>query len=1031
MQCNASPVVEAVAASSVLSMITSNARAASYLVDVLVRDGYFVDETRTGRLSSREEASRLVNTVAIKYCQVNGLVNLRMASGRRQFAALALWSMMYRDDDPDMELTDVEEVLMRLGIVEYNVETAVVDGAVHREKCDPSLPCLTVSPALLLVLLHLLEFSFDLAFDNWRGIESVTGLLAALAAALTAVPRTIVIQKPPPTDPFRVVFEPSFRVSTPRLVAWDAPAPPTNAGANHRTTIRLATETAEAPVAYLNGPRAPSFDACAPWLVSQCKQAASNTTIDMDEELTKAGLSKSSTFENKVINARNLLDGLIRRWKRRGLPATEVPRRLYPLSHFLTGQSATAETEAYTLLQDGHGASYLAQVPPQVRRFRAPAVATGSSTVPGRSCQSGAPRDERGDGTAVVCRIQSPTAPASRSSSPPRGLAEGKLQVLSIRSEPLHLATTARRLVFTFVFDGQFVLKCGPGTKLAVDRGERRTVAVARWVKASSKWVASTDSGAVLSDWLASFLREDLHGIPEVEVNVIHVHGNMPDPTSAKRSRNLVASSEPLTRPPFPACFAAVALAFHRSVPWFLGADHPYEPFVADVVQHPADESKIGSLVRELDVETCFHHPERVFDALIRRCSDGTGITQGRCRVDHTCPNAACESDGKAFLILSHEEEFGSIELRDCDETVKAALGSTHGSITAREETIRCAKCQVKVHARRFVQVIAWPTVLRVWRNDEGPCVPDETLTGDVPYRLAAAVVRTPSRYEEVLPLPKASSDSDASASLTDDVRATVARTWRVLVYVREDVTAGTTSGSRPPASEPSAGNHPQRGTRREETNEVSQASRIAPPSNVVIQCLLAARSHAGFVGVDAVETFMQTAASLPPGDVAELLIRSHFSLFFQGMVQTDKECRSCSASCRLAHIPIFGVDADDVGRLEDLTSVEPSGLVRGDAKCAGCNGEVALPRACFVTSWPSVVRVNRTLASVDAPCPAEIQLRSERFELVSAVAFVNGNFTAHVKAKVSSTEWQSIGATLATTWISLFFAIRPPEPTH
>ena len=134
---------------------------------------------------------------------------------------------------------------------------------------------------------------------------------------------------------------------------------------------RLATETAAAPVAYLNGPRAPFVDAFAPWLLCSSRQAASSMTIDMGEEMTKAGLwpridkaglAKSSTCEGMLINAQNPLDGLIRRWTRRGLPATEVPRRLYPLSHFLTSQPGTAETETHTLVQDRSGAACLAQL---------------------------------------------------------------------------------------------------------------------------------------------------------------------------------------------------------------------------------------------------------------------------------------------------------------------------------------------------------------------------------------------------------------------------------------------------------------------------------------------------------------------------------------------------------------------------------------------------------------------------------------------------------------------------------------------
>ena len=104
-------------ANCVLNMLTTNARAASYLVDILSGDGYFGDPTLTARLSDPRETNRLVDTVAPKYCRGS-------SAGRREFAAVALRTTMHRDDDPAKELTDVEVTLVKLGVVEYNVDVS-------------------------------------------------------------------------------------------------------------------------------------------------------------------------------------------------------------------------------------------------------------------------------------------------------------------------------------------------------------------------------------------------------------------------------------------------------------------------------------------------------------------------------------------------------------------------------------------------------------------------------------------------------------------------------------------------------------------------------------------------------------------------------------------------------------------------------------------------------------------------------------------------------------------------------------------
>mgnify|MGYP001616672009 CR=1 FL=1 len=111
-------------ANCVLNMLTTNARAASYLVDILSGDGYFGDPTLTARLSDPRETNRLVDTVAPKYCRANSLTRLGSSAGRREFAAVALRTMMHRDDDPAKELTDVEVTLVKLGVVEYNVDVS-------------------------------------------------------------------------------------------------------------------------------------------------------------------------------------------------------------------------------------------------------------------------------------------------------------------------------------------------------------------------------------------------------------------------------------------------------------------------------------------------------------------------------------------------------------------------------------------------------------------------------------------------------------------------------------------------------------------------------------------------------------------------------------------------------------------------------------------------------------------------------------------------------------------------------------------
>ena len=517
----AKSVVAALFRNRVLRMLTTNARAASYLFESLTAGGYFSQEPSTARLIGRAETSWLVTDVAYRYCGVNGLRQLPSRKVRRCVAAAALRCLMFRGDDPTTPLTAVEELLVKLGVVEYNVDAAM--GA-ERCKHDPSLPSLTVSPALLLVLLHLLQFPFDLAFDGWRGIESLAGIYAALKGAIDSVPPNVDVPTSGASADVASIA-PEFSVPSPLLVQWRSPAPPTRARRDYRVKIQVARdESAHAPAAYMNGLAAPFADVIGPWLLIQGKQAAADAAdhkvVSLDAELTKSGLSKDSGGSaDKVKNAQNVLSGLVARWRALDIRSGGDCRRLYPLTHFLppgaTGPLTCTASLKRTALDDWH-----------------------FEVDDGTDAQSD---EEEGDGSAKEIGNDAPECnkDSGRRDSDGQALGgmpiktpltcvdETRLRSIVGTAASSSSATTpprqSSRLTFALMLEGKCEVKAGP-CEMRVAAGDVQVIASAQRSADASPWeVAPGPNQDDLSRWLAGFLREDLHGVGAVAVMVMCV----------------------------------------------------------------------------------------------------------------------------------------------------------------------------------------------------------------------------------------------------------------------------------------------------------------------------------------------------------------------------------------------------------------------------------------------------------------------------------------------------------------------------
>ena len=281
-------ILNAIANQPILNALTSNARAAGFLLEEIAT--YTIrlprEYMKQGTISNRlnDAAPFLFDTVVSRYTEMKGLQRLN-SGARRRVAAFVLGAVedasnRTRLEPPDLEGLNIEEEAVAWSLIEHNVEYSTFSKVARLVRKDER-PIL-VSPAITVVLFSMLSTPARI-FTGWKAQERISALYALRQAVLTSL------------DCFRTNRENGLEgldhdLAKLELVRLREGVPP--GGKPEPFFIpRSAKNTI-----WINGDNAAFADVIAPCKLIQCKHTSIDVKklrVDLYNELGKCGLLRN------------------------------------------------------------------------------------------------------------------------------------------------------------------------------------------------------------------------------------------------------------------------------------------------------------------------------------------------------------------------------------------------------------------------------------------------------------------------------------------------------------------------------------------------------------------------------------------------------------------------------------------------------------------------------------------------------------------------------------------------------------------
>ena len=284
---NPNHILNAIFNQPVLEALTTNARAAGFLLEEIVNfkkrlaNDYIEQDELIVRLN--DAMPFIFSVVVSRYVEMNGIQSLK-AEGRRCVAATVLGAVENaRTSDklnpPNLEGLNTKEKSVAWSLLDHNIEYSSTKSPQLVRKNERPI---TVSSAVAVVLFSMLETSARI-FTTWKAQERISALYAFRQEVLKYLGRF-----GPSGTNCRKDFD--NHLANLRLVQVLKPVPPTNC--KYSFEIPKFTKN----VIWINGDKARFADVIAPYMLIQCKHSIhpdKALEVDLSKELSKCGLLRN------------------------------------------------------------------------------------------------------------------------------------------------------------------------------------------------------------------------------------------------------------------------------------------------------------------------------------------------------------------------------------------------------------------------------------------------------------------------------------------------------------------------------------------------------------------------------------------------------------------------------------------------------------------------------------------------------------------------------------------------------------------
>ena len=284
---NPNHILNAIFNQPVLEALTTNARAAGFLLEEIVNfkkrlaNDYIEQDELIVRLN--DAMPFIFSVVVSRYVEMNGIQSLN-AEGRRCVAATVLGAVENaRTSDklnpPNLEGLNTKEKSVAWSLLDHNIEYSSTKSPQLVRKNERPI---TVSSAVAVVLFSMLETSARI-FTTWKAQERISALYAFRQEVLKYLGRF-----GPSGTNSRKNFD--DHLANLRLVQVLKPVPPTNC--KYSFEIPKFTKN----VIWINGDKARFADVIAPYMLIQCKHSIhpdKAVKVDLSKELSKCGLLRN------------------------------------------------------------------------------------------------------------------------------------------------------------------------------------------------------------------------------------------------------------------------------------------------------------------------------------------------------------------------------------------------------------------------------------------------------------------------------------------------------------------------------------------------------------------------------------------------------------------------------------------------------------------------------------------------------------------------------------------------------------------
>ena len=284
---NPNHILNAIFNQPVLEALTTNARAAGFLLEEIVNfkkrlaNDYIEQDELIVRLN--DAMPFIFSVVVSRYVEMNGIQSLK-AEGRRCVAATVLGAVENaRTSDklnpPNLEGLNTKEKSVAWSLLDHNIEYSSTKSPQLVRKNERPI---TVSSAVAVVLFSMLETSARI-FTTWKAQERISALYAFRQEVLKYLGRF-----GPSGTNCRKDFD--NHLANLRLVQVLKPVPPTN----FKNSFDIPKFTKN--VIWINGDKARFADVIAPYMLIQCKHSIhpdKAVKVDLSKELSKCGLLRN------------------------------------------------------------------------------------------------------------------------------------------------------------------------------------------------------------------------------------------------------------------------------------------------------------------------------------------------------------------------------------------------------------------------------------------------------------------------------------------------------------------------------------------------------------------------------------------------------------------------------------------------------------------------------------------------------------------------------------------------------------------